>query len=811
MGTFFHPITLFRADGAPETFDALVDTGSSFSTVPAPVLSRLGVKPFAKVRLRLATGEAVMRDIGEVRATFDGQEPRTIICVFGDPDAPALIGAQALENFMLGVDPDQKRLVPLEGWWATSAAPAEKPFVVASDFALTGDQPQAVDRIESGLRQGFKHQTLLGVTGSGKTFTMANVIARNQKPTLVISPNKTLAAQLYAEFRDFFPENAVEYFVSYYDYYQPEAYIPRTDTYIAKDADINEEIDKLRHAATRALFERRDVVIVASVSCIYGLGEPSEYYNFVLHFKVGETANRARALRRLVDMQYERNDQNLTRGRFRLRGDSLTVLPAYEELAVRIDFFGDEVERILQLDPLTGEVLSEMDAVDIYPAKHFVTSADKLDQAIEDIEAELEERHAILLERGKLLEAQRLVERTRYDIECLREQGYCSGIENYSRHLARRAAGSTPWTLIDYFPDDFLMIIDESHQTIPQVRAMFHGDIRRKQTLVDFGFRLPSAIDNRPLNFQEFLEHINQVIYVSATPGPWEQEMSEQVVEQIIRPTGLVDPEVEVRPTKGQVDDLLAEIRIRAERGERTLVTTLTKKMAEDLADYLVEMGVKTHYLHSEIQTFERVEILRDLRLGVYDVIVGINLLREGLDLPEVSLVAILDADKEGYLRSEWSLIQTMGRAARNVNGRVIMYADVMTDSMRRAIGEVERRRKIQESYNAEHGIEPEGIRKAVRDITDRVRQVAEEKPEYKTGDIPKDEIARLIKDFEKQMKDAARNLEFEKAALLRDRVVELRRELVGDEEGLEIISSMRRGGDGPRPRLRQGRTRPRK
>ncbi|HVP06178.1 MAG TPA: excinuclease ABC subunit UvrB [Dehalococcoidia bacterium] len=812
MGTFFHPITLFRADGAPETFDALVDTGSSFSTVPAPVLSRLGVKPFAKVRLRLATGEAVMRDIGEVRATFDGQEPRTIICVFGDPDAPALIGAQALENFMLGVDPDQKRLVPLEGWWATSAAPAEKPFVVASDFALTGDQPQAVDRIESGLRQGFKHQTLLGVTGSGKTFTMANVIARNQKPTLVISPNKTLAAQLYAEFRDFFPENAVEYFVSYYDYYQPEAYIPRTDTYIAKDADINEEIDKLRHAATRALFERRDVVIVASVSCIYGLGEPSEYYNFVLHFKVGETANRARALRRLVDMQYERNDQNITRGRFRLRGDSLTVLPAYEELAVRIDFFGDEVERILQLDPLTGEVLSEMDAVDIYPAKHFVTSADKLDQAIEDIEAELEERHAILLERGKLLEAQRLVERTRYDIECLREQGYCSGIENYSRHLARRAAGSTPWTLIDYFPDDFLMIIDESHQTIPQVRAMFHGDIRRKQTLVDFGFRLPSAIDNRPLNFQEFLEHINQVIYVSATPGPWEQEMSEQVVEQIIRPTGLVDPEVEVRPTKGQVDDLLAEIRIRAERGERTLVTTLTKKMAEDLADYLVEMGVKTHYLHSEIQTFERVEILRDLRLGVYDVIVGINLLREGLDLPEVSLVAILDADKEGYLRSEWSLIQTMGRAARNVNGRVIMYADVMTDSMRRAIGEVERRRKIQESYNAEHGIEPEGIRKAVRDITDRVRQVAEEKPEYKTGDIPKDEIARLIKDFEKQMKDAARNLEFEKAALLRDRVVELRRELVGDDEGLEIISSMRRGdAAGPRPRLRQGRTRPRK
>jgi excinuclease ABC subunit B len=703
-------------------------------------------------------------------------------------------------------------LVELNRMTTIPHLPAEKPFVINSEFEMTGDQPTAVERIEDGLRAGMKHQTLLGVTGSGKTFTMANVIARYQRPTLVISPNKTLAAQLYAEFRDFFPENAVEYFVSYYDYYQPEAYIPRTDTYIAKDADINEEIDKLRHAATRALFERRDLVIVASVSCIYGLGEPSEYYNFVLHFEVGETTNRARALRRLVDMQYERNDQNITRGRFRLRGDSLTVIPTYEELAVRIDFFGDEVERILSLDPLTGEVLNEMEQVDIYPAKHFVTSHDKLEAAIENIEAELQERHAILLERGKLLEAQRLVERTRYDLECLREQGYCSGIENYSRHLAGRAAGSTPWTLLDYFPDDFLMIIDESHQTIPQIRGMFHGDIRRKQTLVDYGFRLPSAIDNRPLNFQEFLEHINQVVYVSATPGPWEQEMSEQVVEQIIRPTGLIDPEVEVRPTKGQVDDLLAEIRLRAERGERVLVTTLTKKMAEDLADYLVEMGVKTHYLHSEIQTFERVEILRDLRLGVYDVVVGINLLREGLDLPEVSLVAILDADKEGYLRSEWSLIQTMGRAARNVNGRVIMYADVMTDSMRRAIAEVERRRNIQRSYNAEHGIEPEGIQKAVRDITDRVRQVAEEKPEYSTGDIPKEEIARLIKDFEKQMKDAAKALEFEKAALLRDRVVELRREVVGDEEGLGIISSMRRGGvDGQRPRLRQGRSRPRK
>jgi excinuclease ABC subunit B len=685
-------------------------------------------------------------------------------------------------------------------------APTQKPFLLAADFQLTGDQPEAVDKLEQGLIQKQKHQTLLGVTGSGKTFTMANVIARANRPTIVISPNKTLAAQLYSEFRDFFPENAVEYFVSYYDYYQPEAYIPRTDTYIAKDADINEEIDKLRHAATRALFERRDVVIVASVSCIYGLGEPSEYYSFVVRFKKGETSNRSRILRRLVDMQYERNDQNLVRGRFRLRGDSLTILPAYDELAVRVDFFGDEVERIMHLDPLTGEVLAELDEIDVYPAKHFVTSADKLEQAIEDIEAELSERYQILQERGKLLEAQRLVERTRYDIECLREQGYCSGIENYSRHLARRGAGSTPWTLIDYFPDDFLMFIDESHVAVPQIRGMYHGDIARKQTLVDFGFRLPSALDNRPLSFNEFLSHLNQVIYVSATPGPWEYEHSEQVVEQIIRPTGLIEPEIEVRPTKGQIDDLLHEVRIRAERSERVLVTTLTKKMAEDLADYLQEMGVKTHYLHSEIQTLERVEILRDLRLGVYDVVVGINLLREGLDLPEVSLVAILDADKEGYLRSEGSLIQTIGRAARHVNGRVLMYADYVTDSMRRAIEETERRRRIQVGYNEQHNIEPEGIRKAIRDITERVRQVAEERPEYTPGSIPKDEIGRLVKDLEKQMKEAAKNLEFEKAALLRDRVVELRRELVGDEEGLNIISAMRRTGSSSYGRARRRR-----
>jgi excinuclease ABC subunit B len=676
-------------------------------------------------------------------------------------------------------------------------------FRLVADYQMTGDQPHAVDKLTEALQRGDKHQTLLGVTGSGKTFNMANVIARYGRPTIVISPNKTLAAQLYSEFREFFPDNAVEYFVSYYDYYQPEAYIPRTDTYIAKDADINEEIDKLRHAATRALFERRDVVIVASVSCIYGLGEPSEYYSFVLGFKKGETSNRQRSLRKLVDMQYERNDQNLLRGRFRLRGDSLTIMPAYEELAVRVDFWGDQVERILQMDPLTGEVLGEMDAVDIYPAKHFVTSEEKLEAAIVDVEAELAERHEWFLQRGKHLEAQRLQERTRYDIECLREQGYCSGIENYSRPLARRPPGSTPWTLLDYFPDDFLMFIDESHMAVPQIRGMYHGDIARKQTLVDFGFRLPSALDNRPLNFQEFQSHINQVVYVSATPGPWEYEHSEHVVEQIIRPTGLLDPVVEVRPTKGQVDDLIDEIKARVDRGERALVTTLTKKMAEDLADYLTEMGVKTQYLHSEIQTFERVEILRDLRLGVYDVVVGINLLREGLDLPEVSLVAILDADKEGYLRSEWSLIQTMGRAARHVSGRVIMYADTMTDSMRRAIDETERRRGIQAEFNREHGIEPEGIRKAIRDITDRVKQVAEEGPVYVTGAIPKDEIARLIKDMEKQMKEAAKNLEFEKAALLRDRIVDLRRELVGDEEGLSIISEMRQTS---RPRSRRRR-----
>jgi excinuclease ABC subunit B len=673
-------------------------------------------------------------------------------------------------------------------------------FEVVSDFQPTGDQPEAIDGLVKGLESGKRLQTLLGVTGSGKTFTMAKIIERWQRPTLVLAPNRTLAAQLCSEFKEFFPSNAVEYFVSYYDYYQPEAYIPRTDTYIAKDSDVNEEIDKLRHAATRALFERKDVIIVASVSCIYGLGEPEEYQSFVLKFKKGETIARSRVMRKLVDMQYERNDNNVVRGKFRLRGDSLTLLPAYDELAVRIDFFGDEVERIIQIDPLTGEVLSEKDEIDIYPAKHFVTSKDKLEQAIDDIEAELEGRLAELREAGRILEAARLEERTRYDIESLREAGYCSGIENYSMHLARRGPGSTPWTLLDYLPDEWLLFIDESHIAIPQVRGMFHGDVARKTTLVDFGFRLPSALDNRPLNFVEFEEHIDRVIFTSATPGPYEQEHTENVVEQIIRPTGLVDPTIDVKPTKGQIDDLLDEIRQRIARNERTLVTTLTKKMAEDLADYLQEMGVRTHYLHSEIDTLERIEILRDLRLGVYDVIVGINLLREGLDLPEVSLVAIIDADKEGYLRSGGSLIQTIGRAARHVNGHVIMYADQITQSMRWAIEETNRRRGIQTAYNVEHNISPVGIVKAIRDITDSLRKVAEEQSTYSTdGSVPKEQLARMVIELEKQMKKAAKDLEFEKAAMLRDQVVEMRKALVSDEGALTELASVA-GKDGKVP-----------
>jgi excinuclease ABC subunit B len=657
-------------------------------------------------------------------------------------------------------------------------------FRLVSDFQATGDQPQAIDKLAAGLGQGHRYQTLLGVTGSGKTFTMASVVERANRPTLVLAPNRTLAAQLCSEFKEFFPESAVEYFVSYYDYYQPEAYIPRTDTYIAKDSDVNDEIDKLRHAATRALFERRDVLIVASVSCIYGLGEPEEYQSFVLSFKKNAKFDRTYYMRRLVDMQYERNDMNLVRGKFRIRGDSLTIQPSYEELAVRVDFFGDEVERIIEVDPLTGELLAERDSIDIYPAKHFVTSQDKLEAAIGDIEAELNARVAELKAQDRILEAARLEERTRYDLETLRETGYCPGIENYSRHLARRAAGSTPWTLLDYFPDDWLLFIDESHIAVPQVRGMYHGDVSRKQTLVDYGFRLPSALDNRPLNFAEFEDHINQCIFTSATPGPYEREVQRQTVEQLVRPTGLIDPTVEVKPTHGQIDDLMHEIKQRSERNERVLATTLTKKMAEDLADYLQEMGVRTQYLHSEIATLERVEILRDLRQGVYDVVVGINLLREGLDLPEVSLVAILDADKEGFLRSRDSLVQTMGRAARHLNGHVIMYADVMTDSMRAAIAETDRRRKIQVSYNLERGITPEGIRKAIRDITDHVKKVAEERAEYLIAhEVPKDELARLIIDLESQMKTAAKNLEFEKAALMRDQVYELRKRLI-DEEG---------------------------
>ncbi len=680
------------------------------------------------------------------------------------------------------------------------------PFKLQSDFRPTGDQPEAVERLIEGLQRGDRQQTLLGVTGSGKTFTMANIVERVQRPTLVLAHNKTLAAQLCSEFKEFFPENEVEYFVSYYDYYQPEAYVPRTDTYIAKDADINDEIDKLRHAATRALFERRDVLIVASVSCIYGLGEPEEYQSFVLALEKGGKTHRNEAIRALVNMQYERNDINLVRGKFRLRGDTLTIHPSYDELAVRIDFWGDTIERITELDPLTGEVLAERDRVDIYPAKHFVTSKEKLDAAIADIEIELRDRLGEFRAEGKILEAARLEERTRYDLETMREAGYCSGVENYSRHLARREAGSTPWTLLDYVPADWLLFIDESHMSVPQVRGMYQGDYARKRTLVDFGFRLPSALDNRPLSFEEFDAHINQVIFVSATPGPYEQSVSSQTVEQVIRPTGLLDPTIEVKPTRGQIDDLLDEVKTRVDRGERVLVTTLTKKMAEDLADYLQELGIKTNYLHSEVNTLDRVEILRDLRLGVYDVLVGINLLREGLDLPEVSLVAILDADKEGFLRSEGALIQTVGRAARHENGHVIMYADTITGSMRRAIDETNRRRTIQSAYNEAHGISPAGIRKAVRDITDHMRhqsqsKVAETGPGYRAGSgMEKDEVARLIIELESQMKQAARALEFEKAALIRDQVVELRRELVGDEEGLarlaEMISPTRRRRD---------------
>ncbi len=666
-------------------------------------------------------------------------------------------------------------------------------FQIVSDYKPTGDQPNAVDLLCQGIQDGYGLQTLLGVTGSGKTFTMANIIERVQKPTLVIAHNKTLAAQLATEFKEFFPYNAVEYFVSYYDYYQPEAYVPRTDTYIEKDADINDEIDKLRHSATRALLTRRDVLIVASVSCIYGLGAPDEYQGFVAHVKRGTQQNLGKLIKLLVDQQYERNNMDLSRGKFRVRGDTLEILPAYEEIALQIQFWGDEVERILEVDPLTGEILGERDSVEIYPAKHFVTSQDKLKSAVQDIRTELHDRINWFRDRGKLLEAQRLENRTLYDMEMLQEAGYCSGVENYSRHLGRRAPGSTPWCLLDYFPKDYLIFIDESHMTIPQLNGMYHGDMARKSTLVDYGFRLPSALDNRPLSFGEFQQHINQIIFVSATPGRHEQQNSQNVVEQIIRPTGLLDPTIEVKPTHGQIDDLLATIRQRINKGERCLVTTLTKRMAEELAEYLKELDIKTHYLHSEVDTLERSEILRDLRLGIYDVVVGINLLREGLDLPEVSLVAILDADKEGYLRSASSLVQTIGRAARHSDGHVIMYADVHTDSMLQAINETYRRRDIQAEYNTKHGITPQGIHKNIRDITERIKRTTSTPTTQQTHqDLPKSDILKVVKDLEHQMKQASKSLEFEKAALLRDEIKELRKVLASGKEpnnGISLVS----------------------
>ncbi len=658
-------------------------------------------------------------------------------------------------------------------------------FKVESPFQPTGDQPEAIKQLAAGIRAGYKHQTLLGVTGSGKTYTVAKVIEEVQKPTIVLAPNKTLAAQLYSEYKEFFPNNAVEYFVSYYDYYQPEAYIARSDTYVEKESMLNEEIEKLRLSATRSLFERKDVLIVASVSCIYGLGSPEEYGEVVLTLKVGDERRRDKILRHLNEIQYERNDANFVRGRYRVRGDVLEIFPAYEDVAVRIEFFGDEIERMTEIDPLTGEVLGKRQRLDIYPAKHWVTTQERLNASVNLIENELEARLKELEAEGKLLEAARLKQRTNFDIEMLRETGFCSGVENYSRHLAGRGAGEQPWTLLDYLPDDYLLVVDESHVALPQVRGMFAGDRSRKQVLVDYGFRLPSALDNRPLTFAEFERHVNQALYVSATPGPYEYEHSQAIVEQVIRPTGLIDPLITIKPTKGQIDDLLAQIRERTERGQRALVTTLTKKMAEDLADYMQELSIKVHYLHSEIDTIERVEILRDLRLGVYDVVVGINLLREGLDLPEVSLVAILDADKEGFLRSEGSLIQMIGRAARHVDGSVTMYADNITKSMQRAIDETNRRRTIQTTFNEDHHITPRGIKKEIRSLTERIQAMSGgagtdgKATSVALAGIPKDEAVRLIKDLESQMRNAAKQLDFEKAAQLRDQVIEVRRSMV--------------------------------
>jgi excinuclease ABC subunit B len=668
------------------------------------------------------------------------------------------------------------------------------PFQVVSEFEPTGDQPRAIAQLAEGLRGDMRHQALLGVTGSGKTYTMAKVIEQVQKPTLILAHNKTLAAQLYSEMREFFPNNAVEYFVSYYDYYQPEAYIPRTDTYVEKESQINEEIDRLRLAATSSLFSRRDTVIVASVSCIYGLGSPQDYGRVVLSLRVGDMVRRNSILRHLVEIYYERNDSTLQRGKFRAHGDVLEVQPADREFAYRISLWGDEIERISEIDTLTGEILADHQQIDIYPAKHFVTPQERLEEALVDIEEELEEQVKLFESQGKLLEAQRIKQRTRYDLEMLREVGYCSGVENYSGPLSQRPPGSTPWTLLDYFPADWLLFVDESHMTLPQVHGMYNGDRSRKQVLVEYGFRLPSALDNRPLRFEEFEEHINQVVYVSATPGPYERKHAEQIVQQVIRPTGLLDPVVEVRPTKGQIDDLLAEIKRRVSVGQRALVTTLTKRMAEDLTEYLAELGIRVHYLHSEIHTIERVEILRDLRLGVYDVVVGINLLREGLDLPEVSLVAILDADKEGFLRSESALIQNIGRAARHVEGKAILYADKMTDAMRSAIDETARRREIQARHNLENDIEPQSIVKSIRDLTDRVKVLAEAKDTYAADeakarpidvtDLAADDLAKLIKQVEREMKEAAKALEFERAAALRDQLMELRALQINERVG---------------------------
>ncbi len=653
-------------------------------------------------------------------------------------------------------------------------------FKLKSDYRPTGDQPKAIEELVRLINSGSRHQTLLGVTGSGKTYTIANVIEQVQKPTLVIAHNKTLAAQLCNEFTEFFPDNAVEYFVSYYDYYQPEAYIPSTDTYIEKDSSINDEIDKLRHSATAALFERRDVIIVASVSCIYGLGDPEDYTDLMLSLRPGMIRDRDEIIKKLVDIQYTRSQYDFKRGTFRVKGDVLDIFPpSSNNTALRVEFFGDEIERITEIDVLTGEVKGLRSHIAVFPASHFATKKDKMDRAILSIEKELEERLFELKENGKLLEAQRLEQRTRYDLEMMREIGFCQGIENYSRHISGRAPGSSPYTLIDYFPKDFLLVIDESHVTVPQIGAMFNGDRSRKESLVEYGFRLPSAFDNRPLTFEEFTKRTNQVIYVSATPAAYERRLSTKVVEQIIRPTGLIDPEIIVRPVKGQIDDLLHEVNACSAKGERTLVTTLTKRMAEDLTKYLDDMGVRVKYLHSDVETMERMEIIRDLRMGKFDVLVGINLLREGLDIPEVSLVAILDADKEGFLRSETSLIQTIGRAARNVNGRVIMYADSLTAAMKSAIGETNRRRQIQNEYNRQHGITPKSIQKAVHNVIEATK-AAEDQPAYRKDTsaqaLDKDAINALIESMAKEMRQAARELEFERAAMLRDRIEELKK-----------------------------------